>query len=129
MATRRTQRLNEQLKREISRIIRREVRGPRVGSVTVTGVEVTPDLASARVWVRGLPGAETDDEVLQGLTAATPHIKRHLGRSLPLRRVPELLFERDATLEHAERIEAILDDVRPEGGWSAGGDESLEDEG
>jgi ribosome-binding factor A len=121
MASRRLQRLNEQLKREISRIIRREVRDPRVGVVTVTGVAASPDLMLARVWVRTLGDeGEGDEEMLEGLRAAAPHIQRHLGDALRIRRVPELRFEWDETLERARRIEAILDDVRPEGGWQSG---------
>lgn len=116
MPSRRIQRLNEQLKREISLIIRRDVRDPRVGVVTVTDVEATSDLALARVFVRTL-GQGDIAEVLEGLRAAEPHIKRHLGQTLSIRRVPELRFERDDTLERALRIEEILEEVRPEEGW------------
>lgn len=117
MPSRRVERLNEQLKREIARILRREVRDPRVGTPTVTGVEVTPDLWSAKVHVR-LGGAEEDRrEALQGLEAAAPFIRRELGKDLHVRRVPELDFQEDRTLESALRIEEILDDVRPESGW------------
>lgn len=116
MADRRVRRLNEQLKREISAVVRRDVRDPRVGIVTVTGVEVTPDLYQARVFVQ--PAGDGDpEETLVGLRAAEPHIRRQLGRSLHLRRIPELDFEIDTTLEEARRIEAILEEVRPEEGW------------
>lgn len=117
MPNRRQARLNEQLKREISRLVRREVRDPRVGLVTVTGVEVTTDLSHARVHVRTLEGGEDLAEAVEGLTAAAPFVRRELGKKLHLRRIPELHFMEDRTLERARRIEDILDEVRPDGGW------------
>ena len=126
MPSRRIERLNEQLKREISRVIRREVRDPRVGIVTVTGVEVSPDLTLARVWVRPQGEEDEKEEALEGLRTAAPHIRHQLGQMLRIRRLPELRFERDRTLERALRIEEILDEVRPEGGW---GDEGAPDAG
>ncbi len=119
MSQRRTARLNEQFKREISRVLRREVHDPRIGTPTVTAVDVTPDLWLARVFVRPGPAApegEGGDQLLQGLRAATPFIRRTLGSSLELRRVPELRFELDETLDRALRIERILQEVLPAGG-------------
>lgn len=127
MPSRRIKRLNEQLKREISRIIRREVRDPRIGSVTVTGVETAPDLTLARVYVRPMGDREEKSLALDGLAAAAPHIRHELGQDLRLRRIPELRFLEDRTLERAARIEEILDEVRPEGGWDEG--ERDEEEG
>jgi len=116
MSDRRAARLNEQFKREISDILRRETRDPRIGMPTVTGVDATPDLWSARVYVRPGPereGEEADGELLAGLEAATSFIRRELGERLTLRRVPELRFELDKTLEKAMRIEALLREVLP----------------
>lgn len=120
MPNRRQARLNEQFKREISRVLRRQVQDPRVRLVTVTGVEVTTDLSHARVHVRTLHGGEHLAEALEGLDAAAPFVRRELGRELHLRRIPELHFVEDRTLERARRIEDILDEVRPEGGWDDG---------
>jgi len=112
MANRRNERLNEQLRREISDILRRDVRDPRVGIPTVTRAEVTPDLWMARVFVR--VGVETDRApALEGLQAAAPFIRRELSARLKVRRVPELQFELDKTLEHASRIEELLREVGP----------------
>jgi len=118
MSTRRLARLNEQMKREISEILRTAVRDPRVGHPTVTGVEVTPDLWMARVYVRADPSlpAGEGEELLLGLEAAAPFIRREVGKSLRLRRVPELRFMADDTLEYALRIEKILREVLPEDG-------------
>lgn len=128
MAGKRVARLNEQFKREITRILRTEVRDPRVGLPTVTGCEVTPDLWLARVYVRPGPTADSGpEELIEGLEAAAPFIRRHLGDTLSVRRIPELRFEVDRTQERAARIEEILRDVRPdeagEEGASGGGSE------
>lgn len=113
MADRRSSRLNEQLKREISAILSRKVRDPRVGSLIVTEARVTPDLWSARIFIRpGDPHREMN-EVLAGLEAATPFIRKELSRVLHIRRVPELRFMHDTTLDSAARIEEVLREVLP----------------
>ena len=116
MSRRRLARLNEQIKREISELLRTEVRDPRVGLPTVTAVEVTADLWLARVYVRPGPTHDRDSpgELLEGLVTAAPFIRRALGRTLKVRRVPELRFLPDHTLEEAFRIERILRDVLPD---------------
>jgi len=135
MANKRQGRLNQQFKREISEIVRTQVRDPRVGLPTVTHVEVTPDLWLARVYVRpdpaamgvgpagrgeaGKPGEEgpgTEENVadlMEGLEAAAPFIRRELAKILHVRRIPELRFEEDRNLEQALRIERILHEVLP----------------
>ena len=111
---RRLARLNEQLKRELAELIRVDVRDPRVGLVTVTAVEVTNDLSLARVYVQ-ITGSEAEvTEALAGLSAAAPFLRSELGKELTIRRIPELRFQRDESLEHAMRIEKILSDVLPE---------------
>lgn len=112
--SRRLARLNEQLKRELAVLIRTDVRDPRVGVVTVTGVDVTNDLAVARVFVRALGSDEEVAEALKGLEAAAPFLRSELGKELRIRRVPELRFERDQSLERAMRIEEILTQVLPD---------------
>ena len=111
MVTKRLARLNEQLKREISELVLRKVRDPRVGLVTITSVEVAGDLGSARVYVRPQDLNDELNESLAGLEAAAPFLRRELGRLLHLRRVPELRFQQDHSLDQARRIEEILSDV------------------
>ncbi len=127
-AGRRVQRLNAQLQRELADLLRREVRDPRVSGVTVTRVSITPDLSIARVFVRTLSGKGLD-QALEGLTAAAPFLRRGLGGQLRLRRVPELDFMEDRSLEQAMRIESLLHDVRPDGGWTEGSDGDEDGEG
>ena len=123
---RRVERLNAQIQREISEIIRTQLRDPRVATATVAGVEMTGDLSLARVFIRALGSSEEREVVLEGLAAATPFIRRSLGRELSMRRVPELQFKPDRSLDGALRIEQILTDVRPAEGWE---DEADEGEG
>ena len=111
MVTKRLARLNEQLKREVSELIRRKVRDPRVGPVTITSVETARDLGSARVYVSAQNPNDELTESLAGLEAAAPFLRRELGRSLHVRRVPELRFQQDHSLDQARRIEEILSDV------------------
>lgn len=114
---RRTERLNEQLRQEISLLIRDEVRDPRVGLVTVTAVDTSPELDHARVFINSLGDEAEKEEAVAGLSSAAPFIRGELGRRLHLRRIPELHFEVDRVLEGAVRIESLLRDVTPEGGW------------
>jgi ribosome-binding factor A len=113
MATKRIARLNEQLKREIAELVRTDVRDPRVGLVSVTAVQVATDLGSARVFVRVLGGDRERAESLEGLEAAAPFLRRALGQILHIRRIPELRFHEDRTMEQARRIERILSEVLP----------------
>jgi len=115
MSNRRLARLNEQIRREVSEILRTRVGDPRVGVPTVTGVAVTHDLWLARIFVRPDPtqGSADIQEMLEGLGQAAPFIRRELGRTLSVRRVPELRFEPDTTLEKALRIEQLLREVLP----------------
>lgn len=119
MSRRRLQRLNEQLKRELSELIRTQVRDPRIGLVTVTAVDITSDLSLARVYVRILGDDAEVEEGMAGLAAAAPFMRTALGQELSIRRIPELRFQHDQSMEHALRIERILADVLPEGAVDA----------
>ena len=115
MTDHRKARLNEQFKREISEILARKVRDPRVGPVLVTEARVTADLWLARVFIRPLDSTVSMDDILEGLEAAAPFIRRELGKVLRIRRIPELRFLYDTTLDSALRIEEVLREVLPEG--------------
>ena len=122
--SKRLARLNEQLKRELSALIRTQVRDPRVGLVTVTNVQVATDLGSARVRVRVMGTDAERKESLAGLDAAAAFLRHSLGQILTIRHIPELRFMEDHSLEHALRIDQILSEVLPEG---AGEDDAAED--
>lgn len=113
MPSRRIERLNEQLRREISEIVRWDVKDPRVGPTSVSQVRTSGDLSHAKVWV--LITGDQDDrrETLAGLEKAAPYIRSALTDRLEIRKVPELHFQADESLERAARIEALLDETRP----------------
>jgi ribosome-binding factor A len=117
MAGRRLPRLNEQLRRDIAELLRTHVRDPRVAGVTVTDVSVTNDLSLARVYVRVAGGEAELAEAMVGLEAASVFIRRSVGDGMRIRRVPELRFEVDSSGDHAARIEALLREVVPPGGF------------
>jgi ribosome-binding factor A len=106
----RTARLDELLREEISGIIGRDVQDPRIGFVTVTDVEVSPDLGHANVWVSVIGSAEERREALRGLTRAMPFVRRQLGR-LRLKRIPVLHVRDDRTSERGTRILTLLREI------------------
>jgi ribosome-binding factor A len=112
----RTRRVSEQLKRELGRLILDEIKDPRVVMTSVTGVDVSPDLRNARVFISTLELAEGADRAaaVSALNHAAGFLRDELGRSLRLRRVPELNFEVDDSLERGSRVSALIDRVREE---------------
>jgi ribosome-binding factor A len=123
---RRTDRLNEQLRQEISLLIRGEVRDPRVGLATITAVETSPELDHARVYITTLGDEEEKAAALAGLRSAAAFLRGQLGRRLHLRRIPELRFEIDRKLENAMRIESLLREALPDGPSEGEGDSEVE---
>ncbi len=111
MPGRRVERLNEQFRRELTDILHGDAKDPRVGQVTVTGVRTAPDLSFARVFIA--PGADeaVELQMLGGLRAALPFLRRELGARMRIRRVPELRFEIDRALAYGQRIEELLHEV------------------
>lgn len=112
MAKKRVARLNEQLKRELTALIQFEVRDPRIGMVTITDVEVSPDLYHARVYFTLLGDDDQRRTAAEGLRAAAGFLRTEIGRRMHIRRAPELHFTLDETLEHAARIEQLLREAR-----------------
>jgi ribosome-binding factor A len=114
-SSRRPEQMAETLRQVITDALAREVRDPRVGFVTITGVLVTNDLSHARVMV-SVPGEETEKaRALEGLQSAAGFLRSRAARALTTRTVPELHFELDRGLEHAARINAVLADLKREG--------------
>ena len=108
--SRRTDRIAEQIRAELALLLRRDVTDPRIGLVTLVRVDVAPDLSNAGVWWSPLPqaGAPDPDEVQAGLESAAGFLRRRLAKTLPLRRVPELRFRHDRSLELGDRTLATL---------------------
>jgi ribosome-binding factor A len=106
--SRRTLQVGEMLREELTDIIRREVKDPRLGFWSITGVEVTPDLRSARVYVSVLGTDEERRETLKALTSASGFIRHHLKPRLRMRHIPDLDFRDDRSMEHADQIGRAL---------------------
>ncbi len=111
--SRRTDRVNDLLREELSELLRREVKDPRVshGMVSITEVQVSPDLRHATVFVSHLGEATERDEVLRGLAAAAHFLRGELVHRLKMRTVPELLFRFDPSIERGARLASLIHDV------------------
>jgi ribosome-binding factor A len=106
----RVPRLDALLQQEISALVAREVHDPRVGFVTITRVDVSPDLRHATVWVSLIGQPAERRETLRALGRAMPFLRRRLGE-LRLRRIPELHLREDATLERGTRVLHLIDEL------------------
>lgn len=114
MARIRVSRVGEQIKKELSQIIQREIKDPRVGFVTVTNVEMSGDLQIAKVYISVFGSTDEKQQTLAGLEKAKGYIRSEIGRRIQLRHVPELVFQIDETLERSEHISRLLDEVKQE---------------
>lgn len=113
----RAQRVGEEIKREVSDILR-GMKDPRVGFATVTGVTLSNDLRHAKVYVSVYGSEEQKRESLEGLQAATGFVRTEIGRRIRLRHTPEILFQLDSSIEHGQRINQLLNEIRAESGES-----------
>ena len=107
MASNRIGRINEEIQREMSSLIR-TVKDPRVsGLISVTSVDTTPDLKFCKLYISVLDKSDVD-QVLKGLKSASGYLRRELGRTLNLRNTPELTFVRDDSIDHGAHILDML---------------------
>ena len=102
-------RVAEQIRRELAELIRMEVKDPRVGFVTLTAVEVTPDYAHAKVYFTTLEGASAIPELAEGLKRASGFLRRELGRRVRIHTTPELHWVYDRSIENGAEISALID--------------------
>ena len=111
--TNRMDRVNEELKREISVVIDETLKNPNItGIISVTKVKTSPDLKSARVYISIL-NSKSKKNTMQGLKNATGYIRTELAKRVNLRYTPELTFEIDESMEYGARIENILKEIMP----------------
>jgi ribosome-binding factor A len=110
----RPDRVGEQIRQLLSESLAREVHDPGVGFVTLTRVRMSPDLQVARIFYTSIGDDKARAETRRALDRATPFLRRQVGRQLRLRRVPELHFQFDESVESQERIERILLDLQAE---------------
>jgi len=107
-------RVGEQIKKELSQILQYELKDPRIGFVTVTGVEVTNDLSQATVYLSVLGRDEQKEETLKALGRGQGFIRSEIGRRIRLRHTPELIFKFDTSIEYGSRIESLLKQINQE---------------
>ena len=107
----RSQRVVEQIRRELAELIRLEVKDPRVGFITLTDVEITPDYAHAKVFFTSMTGEGDVPEILQGLRRASGFLRRELGRRIRIHTIPELHFHYDRSVEEGSRLSQLIDEV------------------
>jgi len=113
--THRIERVNNLIRREISELIQRQVKDPRLDVfVTITEVATSPDLKHAKVFVSCISGKQEEQKILSVLTAASGFLRTELARNLTLRRIPELNFHWDDSIEHGDRILRLIDQVSSE---------------
>jgi ribosome-binding factor A len=110
----RSDRVGELLVELISDLLRKEIRDPRVGAVTITGAKVTKDLRQARIYFNLLGDSQRRNDALAGLKSATGFIRSRVGKQLNLRFVPTLEFFYDETEDQARRIDDLLKLIKPE---------------
>ncbi|KYD23790.1 hypothetical protein B4113_3155 [Geobacillus sp. B4113_201601] len=100
--------MGEQMKKELSDIIGRKLKDPRIGFVTVTDVRVTGDLQQAKVYISILGDDKQREETLKALEKAKGFIRSEIGQRIRLRKTPDILFEIDETIEYGSRIEQLI---------------------
>ena len=108
----RMERVNTQMQREISELILRELRDPRLDEfVSVTEVSVSPDLRYARVFVSSMGGQEKEPQILAALNSAAGFLRSELAKKIRIRPMPELHFQWDNSIEKGDRILRLIDEV------------------
>lgn len=115
MTTRRMARVNDAIRRELSELLMRETKDPRIeGLLSVTAVNTSADLRYARVYVSVMGTEEEKRRVQEGLAAAAGFLRRCLADRLTLRYIPEITFERDDSIERGSRLLELINEVAPE---------------
>jgi ribosome-binding factor A len=107
----RPNRVGEQMKKELTEIIGRKIKDPRIGFVTVTDVQVTGDLQQAKVYISVLGDDEQKENTLKGLAKAKGFIRSEIGHRIRLRKTPEIIFEFDESIDYGNRIETLLHEL------------------
>ena len=108
----RTARLTEQIRLEVEELVTGELKDPRIGSVTVTQLSLSPDLRHARVLVSVLGDDQEQQETLEGLASAAGYVSHEVARRLQFRRAPEIVFVPDRGAINEQKVEALLDKLK-----------------
>ncbi|HAX73261.1 MAG TPA: 30S ribosome-binding factor RbfA [Firmicutes bacterium] len=111
----RMQKISKQIERDVTDIIMNDVKDNKVGFITVTGAEVTNDLSFCKVYYSVLGGENRRDAATQALNRAKGFIRTELGKRLSIRKIPELIFVFDESIEYGNKIDHMLADLRRSG--------------
>ena len=109
-------RVADLLQQEIAAILQKDIKDPRIGFITITGVDVSNDLSFAKVFYSVLGEDSAREETAKGLKSAYPYIRGEVARRLQFKSAPELRFYYDASLDRAERLDQLLEDAKLHGG-------------
>ncbi len=101
-----------QIQHEVSLMISRDLKDPRVGFVTITGVRISPDLRHARVFVSAMGTEKQKKESVEALNHAAGWIRHELGQRIRMKFLPEIAFETDTSQEYGERIDKLIDEIQ-----------------
>ncbi len=105
----RARRVGDEIQRELAQLLREDVKDPRVGRVTITAVEVSPDLSHAKIFVTHLAGREHGDDAIAALQHTAGFLRTALSRRLQLYSVPQLHFAYDDSIESGMRLSQLID--------------------
>ncbi len=108
----RLERLADRIRDEVAEMVAGELKDPRIGLVTVTHVDLSPDYRHARIGVTVLGEAKAQNETLKGLESAAGYVRRELSRRLQIRRTPEVVFALDRDSQQQERVMELLDKMK-----------------
>jgi ribosome-binding factor A len=120
----RPERVADQIRAEVATIIARELQDPAIGFITITRVQVSPDLQHARVYYSSMGDAAARKNTAKALQRAESFVRRQIGQRLRLRRSPEVEFAFDETIEHQDRVERLLQELRESGQTPPADDDS-----
>lgn len=112
MSKQRARRVSEEIKKETSKIIRDNVKDPRVGFVTITSVVLTGDLSDAKIYFSVLGEQNSIEETIKALESARGYIRREIGRRIQLRHVPEIHFLYDHSIANGTHIDTLLAQIK-----------------
>ncbi|HIE42804.1 MAG TPA: 30S ribosome-binding factor RbfA [Nitrospinaceae bacterium] len=116
MRFKRSQRIQELIHEEISKLIQRGLKDPRIGFTTITKVELTDNLKLAKVFVSVMGSEQEKIDTLEGLNSAKGFVRNTMSKNLYLKYIPELEFRRDDNADHVEKISRIINELHSESG-------------
>lgn len=116
MSNPRAARVGDQMREELARLIRDELKDPRIGFVSIVRVEVSGDLRHAKVFASVMGNEQQKKDSIKGLTSAAGFLRNEVGKAMQLRYTPELHFVLDESIEHGTRIAKLLVEVQKEQG-------------